>query len=72
MNKIQMQVEFELPDWATYIGQDDSGMWFAYEVEPYTAGCIWNTDKQFTVIGDSAPPKDWTQELYTLEWEHYL
>ena len=72
MNKIQMTVEFDIPDWATYIAQDEDGMWFAYGIAPHQGEDEWTTDDTSQYIGLSAEPKDWKQEIYTLEWEYYL
>ena len=66
-----MTVEFDTPDWANWMAQDKDGMWYAYETEPRQDGDEWTTDNTGQRIGLSAEPKDWTQELYTLEWEHY-
>ena len=71
MNKIQMTVEFEIPDWANWMAQDKDGMWYAYETEPRQNGYEWTTDDMIQYIGLSAEPKDWKQEIYTLEWEYY-
>ena len=71
MNKIQMQVEFDVPNWANWMAQDKDGMWFAYETEPHPEECDWTTYDTSQDIGLSAEPKDWTQELYTFGWEYY-
>ena len=73
MNKIQMTVEFDIPDWATYIAQDEDGMWFAYEIEPHVTDDDdeWWSKYASLYIGLSAEPTNWTEEIYTLEWEYY-
>ena len=71
MNKIQMTMELEIPEWATHIAQDEDGMWYSYRAEPHIGDCQWDSADASAYAGSSANLKDWRQELYTLEWEYY-
>ena len=76
MNKLQLTVNFEIPEWGHWLAQDQNGNWWAYEMCPHIYGeassqNMWDSPFGSKYVGYSAPNPDWRNELYSLEWEYY-
>ena len=67
---MKMKVELVVPEWANWMAQDRSGMWYFYQTKPKYVSLFggWYHEGEFDFAYKSEPPKDWTQELYRLEW----
>ena len=66
---MKMKVEIVVPEWANWMAQDKSGEWCFYENKPKHGKMFWmHATGQADLSHRGIPPKDWTQELYKLEW----
>jgi len=75
MNNLQLTVNFEIPDGAKWLAQDQDGYWWAYETCPNiyegaSSRNMWDSQFDSKHVGHSAPNPDWRNELYSLEWEY--
>lgn len=58
---------YDIPNVAEYIAQDENGDWFWYEEEPYLCGeDCWDGEERLCFLIRTAPPEDFTKELYEL------
>jgi len=58
-----------LPDWTTWIAQDEDGTWWAYEAEPNQQHNGWyeNEVGRIQRLLKTRPPEDWREALFPLK-----
>ena len=61
-----MQVEIKFPNWVKFMATDNDGDTYGYSQEPHKdVYLMWSTKGgDIIFLYHTAPPKDWTQELY--------
>jgi len=55
----------KVPDWVTWLAQDDDGAWWGYEVEPNKQDYGWyeNEVGRIMRLKQTAAPADWETTL---------
>lgn len=57
--------DIQLPNWATWLAQDENGSWWAFSIEPleHSSGWYENEVGQYTFIKKSACNSSWKETL---------